>query len=417
MGVGHVGLMPKVYRPPRRVQRKTKRRRKIQLHPIQSRFKSSNSLLRAFCGGINTGKSWIGAYDLLTRAKPGRLYMVLAPTFPMLRDAAWRAIKQMAEDLNFLRSENKSEMKLILNNGAEILGRSADDPDRLRGPNLSGAWLDEAGLMSETTVDIMRGRLREGRELGWLSATFTPNGKRHWTYRTFALDPAAELFHCRTADNPFAPEGFDELLRGTYSPQFARQELGGEFIEMDGEEFNATWFSEDAFFDVWPETLTLKTLALDPSKGKSDKVGDFSAYIKFGVDVTDTLLIEANMKRRPISEMVATGVDLYLDFKPHAFGLESNAWQDLLCPEFKREFDSRGVLVPEIWELHNSVNKEVRIRRLAGYLAHGRVKFKNNSPDTQLLVDQFLEFPKGKHDDGPDAMEMALRLAETLVNG
>ena len=123
------------------------------------------------------------------------------------------------------------------------------------------------------------------------------------------------------------------------------------------------------------------------------------------------------MKRRPISEMVATGVDLYLDFKPHAFGLESNAWQDLLCPEFKREFDSRGVLVPEIWELHNSVNKEVRIRRLAGYLAHGRVKFKNNSPDTQLLVDQFLEFPKGKHDDGPDAMEMALRLAETLVNG
>ena len=83
---------------PRRLRRKV-RKKVIKLHRVQSKFKRSRSRLRAFVGGIGTGKSWIGAYDLVTRAKPGRLYMVVAPTFPMLRDAAWRAVKAIAEEL------------------------------------------------------------------------------------------------------------------------------------------------------------------------------------------------------------------------------------------------------------------------------------------------------------------------------
>ena len=399
----------------RRIRRKAPVK-KIKLHKVQAGFKSSRSRLRAFVGGIGTGKSWIGAYDMVIKAKPGRLYMVVAPTFPMLRDAAWRALKAIAEELGYLRIENKGEMRIVLGNGAEILGRSADDPDKLRGPNLSGVWLDEAGFMSEQILNIMLGRLREGGELGGLTATFTPNGKRHWTYREFALADDAELFHCRTVDNPFLVKGFASGLAGRYSPQFARQELEGLFVEIDGEEFSALWFEPDvASFDTWPVNMAVKTMALDPSKGKSDRVGDFSAYTLLGVDSSDTLLIESNMRRRPINEMVSTGVDLFLGFKPDAFGIESNAWQDLLSPEFDREFKRRGVIAPNIFEIHNSVNKQVRIRRLAGYLAHGRVKFKSNSPSTQILIDQFLDFPKGPHDDGPDSMEMAVRLAEHLT--
>jgi hypothetical protein len=32
-----------------------------------------------------------------------------------------------------------------------------------------------------------------------------------------------------------------------------------------------------------------------------------------------------------------------------------------------------------------------------------------------MLVDQLREFPHAAHDDGPDALEMALRLAESLA--
>ena len=227
----------------------------------------------------------------------------------MLRDAAWRAVKAIAEELGYLASDNKSEMRIVLGNGAEILGRSADEPDRLRGPNLSGVWMDEAGLMSESILNIMLGRLREGGELGWLSATFTPNGKRHWTYREFALADDAQLFHCRTADNPFAPEGFVDSLKHRYSrhsAQFARQELEGLFVEIDGDEFSALWFDPDTvFFEQWPQNLALKTMSLDPSKGKSDKVGDFSSYVKLGINHEDMILIECNIGRRPIPEMLS----------------------------------------------------------------------------------------------------------------
>lgn len=389
----------------------------IKLHPAQARFRASDHIRRGYVGGIGSGKSWVGAYDLLRRAKPNRLYMVLAPTYPMLRDATWRTLRTLAEELHFLRSENKTDNRLTLGNGAEILGRSADAPDRLRGPNLSGAWLDEASLMQEAVYDIILGRLREASEQGWVSATFTPRGKRHWTYRVFAEDKTALLVHSRTDQNPFIPQEFAAGLQDRYAPQWARQELGGEFVEIEGSEFPAKWFGDHAWFERWPieERMILKTMALDPSKGRSDRVGDYQACVKLAIDQTDTLYVQARMRRNPIDQMVADCVDEYRGFRPHAFGVEGNAWQDLLAPDFKEEFSRQSVLAPDVFLMNNHVNKQVRIRRLAGYLSTGRIKFLLNCPETRLLVDQLLDFPVGAHDDGPDALEMAIRLAEQLA--
>jgi hypothetical protein len=45
------------------------------------------------------------------------------------------------------------------------------------------------------------------------------------------------------------------------------------------------------------------------------------------------------------------------------------------------------------------------------------MRFKDASPGTRILVDQLKAFPAGQHDDGPDALEMAVRLAIELYNG
>ena len=65
--------------------------------------------------------------------------------------------------------------------------------------------------------------------------------------------------------------------------------------------------------------------------------------------------------------------------------------------------------------MNNRVNKLVRIRRLGPYLSSQRMRFKNDSPGTRLLVEQLKEFPVGDHDDGPDALEMAVRLAAKML--
>lgn len=391
--------------------------KKIQLHKSQREFRESSSLIRGFTGGIGSGKSWVGAYDLLRRAKPGRLYMVLAPTYRMLDDTSWRSLKSIARDLQFFAGENKTDKIITLGNGAEILGRTADDPDRIRGPNLSGAWFDEASVAAKEAFDIALGRLREGGEQGWMSVTFTPRGKRHWTYKLLTTMPNAKLFVSPTADNPFLPKEFAGSLASIYSPQFARQELGGEFVELEGAELPSSWFGDHAWFERWPndESIVLKTMSLDPSKGRSDRTGDYSAYVMLAIDNKDTLYVQANLARRPIPQMVADGVALYREFRPNAFTVEGNAWQDLLASDFAEEFRRQSVLAPDVFMLNNQVNKLVRIRRLSGYLSSGRIKFKLGCESTKLLTDQLMDFPAGDHDDGPDALEMAIRIAEDMT--
>ncbi len=40
---------------------------------------------------------------------------------------------------------------------------------------------------------------------------------------------------------------------------------------------------------------------------------------------------------------------------------------------------------------------------------------KSDCPSTRLLVHQLQEFPIGDHDDGPDALEMAIRMAAEML--
>lgn len=68
-----------------------------------------------------------------------------------------------------------------------------------------------------------------------------------------------------------------------------------------------------------------------------------------------------------------------------------------------------------IFGINNHTNKLVRIRSLTQYLSQGAIRFKGSSPGARLLVEQLRDFPLGDHDDGPDALEMAIRLAADLL--
>jgi len=180
-------------------------------------------------------------------------------------------------------------------------------------------------------------------------------------------------------------------------------------------EWPESCFDETIWFETWPDGLSVKTLALDPSKGSDARRSDYSAYVMLGVDRRGVLHLEADLARRSTSQMVADGVALYRRFQPDAFGVESNQFQELLGSEFQAEFQKQGLLAARPWLIDNRVNKLVRIRRLGPYLASRRLRFKSNSPSTRLLVEQLRTFPVGDHDDGPDAAEMAVRLAAELL--
>jgi len=182
-------------------------------------------------------------------------------------------------------------------------------------------------------------------------------------------------------------------------------------------EWPESYFGEAMWFETWPAKLAVRTMALDPSKGSDARRGDYSAFVMLGVDADRVVHIEADLARRPTPQIVADGVELFRRFRPEVFGIEANQFQDLLGAEFEREFRRQGLLAARPWPLENQTNKLVRIRRLGPYLAGRRLRFLHGSPGTRLLVEQLRQFPIADHDDGPDALEMALRLAGELLEG
>ncbi len=182
-------------------------------------------------------------------------------------------------------------------------------------------------------------------------------------------------------------------------------------------EWPEAYFDEQVWFDDWPQGLRVKTLALDPSKGSDARRGDYSAFVLVGVDRRGVLYVEADLDRRPTPQIVADGVELVRRHRPDAVGIEANQFQELLGAEFEAELRRRGLFAHRPVLLDNRVNKLVRIRRVGPLLAGRRLRFKTDSPGTRMLVQQLRDFPVGDHDDGPDALEMAVRLAAAMLAG
>ena len=188
-------------------------------------------------------------------------------------------------------------------------------------------------------------------------------------------------------------------------------------IDHERCEWPETYFEDQIWFTEWPADLQFKVIALDPSKGKDARHGDYSAFVVLGADRRGIVYVEADLARRPTPQIVADGVALCRRHKAKMFGVEANQFQELLADEFVAEFSRQGIFACVPSAIHNSTNKQMRIRQLGPLLSKRRLRFLKSSPGTQLLVDQLRDFPLGSHDDGPDALEMALRLAAELSNG
>lgn len=157
----------------------------------------------------------------------------------------------------------------------------------------------------------------------------------------------------------------------------------------------------------------VRVLALDPSKGSDSKKGDYSAIVSLTVDQQGSGWVEADLQRRDVGRMVSDLVDAAVRLKPDAVVVETNGFQFLLRAEIDRVVADRGLKPLPIFEVSNSVKKTIRIARLGPLLSDGLLKVVDDVGG-RLLVNQLREFPLGRHDDGPDALEMCCRVADDI---
>lgn len=193
---------------------------------------------------------------------------------------------------------------------------------------------------------------------------------------------------------------------------YQQQPVGDRFAEWPAE-----YFGDHVWFDDWPSPAdtVMKVMAIDPSLGQTDK-SDYSAIIALAKDIHGTFWIDANLERRPSARIVKDALAIHRQFMPVALGCETNQFQALLRDQFEGESIKQG---QSVWfcGCNNTVPKVIRVRSLTPLLAQRRIRFRRGSAGVNLLIEQARGFPLAKYDDGPDALEMAVRLCEELLRG
>jgi len=203
--------------------------------PAQYEFWSDSSRVRGYIGGLGAGKTFAGVVEIL-RQPPRSRGMVIAPTFPMLETVTQQTFFDLTPPAA-IHSHNKQKNITVLANGSTIYWRSAEHPRRLRGPNLGWVYVDEAAFISEDAWKVAVGRLRLEPGRAWI--TTTPSGRANWVYRWFVQDAAVNGYSIhtgKTRDNPYNLSSYALDLETQYQddPEYARQELDGEFVDLAG---------------------------------------------------------------------------------------------------------------------------------------------------------------------------------------
>ncbi|MGJ3241179.1 MAG: phage terminase large subunit [Anaerolineae bacterium] len=216
--------------------------------PKQNQFLTSNSHFAAFIAGIGSGKTTTGTHRGV-RAAFGQVGttpittpntgMVCAPTYDMINlivvPSYYEVLGGTLDEGGLIADYNKSEKVMTLVNGSKIVFRSTDNPERLRGPNLSWIHMDEAALMSQNVWQILFGRVRAEGAFGHIWLTSTPAG-RNWIYQKWVQDrrDSYQLVQMHTFENIFLHPDFLLELADEYDGDYAKQELGGVFIGYKG---------------------------------------------------------------------------------------------------------------------------------------------------------------------------------------
>ena len=149
--------------------------------------------------------------------------------------------------------------------------------------------------------------------------------------------------------------------------------------------------------------------ACDPSLGMAGKNRDDTAIVTIleHKPTGHLYVLDADIRRRKPRDTIEAIIEYHRIRKFAQFGIEANQFQAFLASELKRLSARAGAYVP-VKEIKHSSDKLGRIQSLEPLITTGVVRFSRRH---RTLLDQLRQFPKAAHDDGPDALEMAVQVA------
>lgn len=389
-----------------------------------------------FLAGRGAGKTRTAAENLwrLAWEQPKTRWLVSAPTFADVKDVCFMGESGLLNVMprSIIEKHNIGDNEITLVNGSIIKGIPASEPDRFRGPQFSGGWLDELAAWDylDEAWDMIQFGMRLG-ERPILICTTTPKPK------PLIIDLANRdgedviVTKATTYDNldNLAPT-FKKQIMQYEGTSIGRQEINAEII--DPEESGIIKRNMFRLWDAEKPLPQFQYVVQSYDCATSDKtINDPTACTVWGVfkpqdRPMSVMLIDCwsehmqypDLRPRVIEEATIVYGD------PDEFG--NGKKPDLVLIEDK----SAGIsLIQDLQRAGLNVrsynpgraDKTARLNLVSPIIAKGLVYLpessvnKNHVRDwVEPFLNQICAFPEVRNDDYVDSMTQALRILRDM---
>ena len=362
-------------------------------------------------GKTRTAAEWL-AWEATTQNNTR--WAIVAPTFGDVRDVCAEGesgIINILRAYGSLQHYNRSQGSITLKNGSHIKLFSADEPDRLRGPQHHGAWCDElAAWRYPDTWDQLQFGLRLGDHPRTVITT-TPRPVALIRSLVERTDGTVKVVRGSTFDNAanLAPQALLELQARYAGTRMGRQELFGELLT---ESDSALWTRaviEDA--RIKPEDAPpyyRVVVAIDPAV-TSGESSDETGIVVAGAtpDGHYYILEDATMRGTP-EAWARKAVEMYRKHKCDRIIGEANNGGDMI-EALLRQVDTT---IP-YRKVHASRGKKVRAEPISALSEQLRLHMVGSN-FTQL-EDQLVTWEPDS-DSSPDRMDAMVWAVTDLMS-
>lgn len=323
-------------------------------------------------GKTRTGSEWVHEQV----AAGARRIALVGPTAADVRDTMVEGVSGLlATAPRWARPEYEpSKRRLTWPNGTIGTMFSAEEPDRLRGPEHDTAWCDEVGAWQnqQSCWDMLQFGLRLGTRPRALVTT-TPKPSPVLRKLLAEEGQGVVVTRGRTLDNAAnLPEPFLKAIKDRYAgTRLGRQEMDGELLlDVPG----ALWSLDviEKARVVRPPELRRIVVAVDPAVSNnegSDETGIIVAGIDSGrtSEVQAYILADASGRYAP-HEWARKAVALFEQFKADRVVAEANQGGDMVTSTLR-------TVAPNlpISKVHASRGKVTRAEPVAALYEQGKV--------------------------------------------
>ena len=321
-------------------------------------------------GGRGSGKTRTGA-EITNRVtkKVGRIILIAA-TGPDLRDT-------MVEGVSGLLATSApgerpawepSKKRLTWPNGCIAQGFSAEEPDRLRGPQSGFVWADEPAHWD--LVDEVWSNMLFGLRLGThpkIVATSTPKPTK-WMKKLAGDAKTVDRVVSTYANLAnLAPTFRDTVLDRYEGTRLGRQELHGEIL---GDVEGALWNWDIIRWCADHPPLQRIVVAVDPA-GTANKKSDETGIVVVGIGFNKKLYVLADYTGKYSPAEWATKANAaYEEFSADAIVAEKNYGGEMV----KHTLESSGYTGARILLVTSRRGKELRAEPIVALYEKGRVE-------------------------------------------